>query len=187
MATLNGLPLDGGTIEINIAQSLADPLALGSKILGATGLGNVIGVKTPPSRLTGVEAVSFNHSLSTTKPKGVGQMANKGYTPGIIEVGPGSMEIWVQELADWINAYGGVLGFYNQQFDVTITYRTLGMPIQVIKLTGCRPIGVSTAHQLSTSDNLTATLDFGIMNISYGSNTQAAAGAVVSNAIRAFS
>lgn len=181
MALLNGVALDGGTIEITLAHSVADPLSVGSKLLGAIGIGD-----GPPTKITGVEAISYSHSLSTSKPKGVGQIANRGYTPGIIEIGPGSMEIWISELSNWVNAYGGVQGFYNHQFDVTVSFRVVGYPLQVIKFLGCRPIGVSTAHSLATSDNLVATLDFAILNIDYGNTKQSTAAAVISNVIRAF-
>jgi hypothetical protein len=116
----------------------------------------------------------------------MGQTSTKGYTPGRIIYGPAEAEIWCTELVEWINSVGGLIGFYNQYFDMTITYKIgVGLPLQKVKLLGCRPLGVSTAHQISTSDNLTSTLTFGVTSISYGENRFFGAAAGINQGIKA--
>lgn len=165
MSLLNGVPLDGTTIQIQMSQPLLDPISLASRLASELDI-----IQKPPMRLTGVESIDYTHNLSTTKPKGVGQIANSGYTPGVINIDNGTMELWVIEVADWINAYGGVIGWYNHTFDLTITYRIKGLPLQKVTLIGCRPLGCSAAASTGTSDNLTATVTFGISEIKYGVN-----------------
>lgn len=116
--------------------------------------------------ITGIESISYGTSLDAQKVKGSGQ-TYRGYTPGIIKAENGSMEIWVSELANWLDAVGGVYGFHNTTFDVTITYRTAGMPLNTVVLQGCRAINVSNVHSFGTSDNLTCTVDFMVLDVIY--------------------
>jgi hypothetical protein len=123
-----------------------------------------ISITDVKGNLVGVESVSYGHSLDVQKVKGTGQ-TYRGYTNGILNAENGSLTLWVSELNNWLESVGGVYPFHNLTFDVTITYRTVGIPLQTVVLQGCRAINVSHNYSLNTSDNLTATVDFMVLDV----------------------
>jgi hypothetical protein len=107
----------------------------------------------------GVTSISFGTTLDTQKVYGAGNVF-LGYTPGRIEAANGSLEIFQTELISWVEQLGGYAGFHQALFDITITYRNEGFPLQKIVLADCRMLSTNSTHNIGTSDNLTATLDF---------------------------
>jgi hypothetical protein len=125
-----------------------------------------IAITDLPGALVGVESITFGTSLDCQKVKGSGRVY-RAYTPGIINAENGSLTIWTSELHNWLEHVGGIAGFHTNLFDITITYRETGLPLQTVVLKDCKAIGVNSTHSIGTAENTVATVDFMVLDIVY--------------------
>jgi len=113
-----------------------------------------------------LNSISFGHSLETSKIYSLGSQVAKGYTQGQISADDGSMELHTQDLLNWVESSGGPFGFHNSEFDITINYRLVGMPMNTIVLQRCRARKVTSENPMGP-EVLVSTVEYSCLDVTY--------------------
>ena len=111
------------------------------------------------------QAVGFGASYNFSKVWGQG-IVSLGYTQGTIDIKDGTITLLTGEFIQLMNKVLGTYGAHALEFDITITFDIINIPLQKITLSRCRFKEYDVQWQLAANTSaLTSDITFACQDI----------------------